>query len=137
MKNILGIDYGTKRIGLATNVGSFAEPLTILPNQIDQDNPIISTETLDKLLEILESRKIDQIVLGISEKEMAEKIKDFAAILSEKVAIPLDLMDETLSSQEVSRKMKEANFSLKKRKGHIDHYAAALILEEWLDLCYT
>ena len=137
MKNILGIDYGTKRIGLAVNIGSFAEPLTILPNQTDQKNPVVSEETLDKLLEILESRKIDQIVLGISEKEMAEKIKEFALILGEKTDIPLDLMDETLSSQEVSQKMKEAKFSLKKRKGPIDHYAAALILEEWLDLCYT
>lgn len=137
MKKILGIDYGTKRIGLAVNIGSFAEPLTILPNKTDQDSPVVSIETLDKLLEILESRQIEQIVLGISEKEMAEKIKDFAAILETKTDIPLDLMDETLSSQEVSRKMKEANFSLKKRKGPIDHYAAALILEEWLDVCYT
>ena len=134
---ILGIDYGTKRIGLATNIGSFAEPLTILPNKIDQDHPIVAEETLVKLLEILEDRQIEQIVLGISEQEMAEKIKDFAVILEEKIKIPLDLMDETLSSQEVSRKMKEAKFSLKKRKGHIDHYAAALILEEWLDMCYT
>jgi putative transcription antitermination factor YqgF len=92
---------------------------------------------LDKLLEILESRQIEQIVLGISEQEMAEKIKEFAAIIKTKTEIPLDLMDETLSSREVSRKMKEAKFSLKKRKGAIDHYAAALILEEWLDMCYT
>jgi putative transcription antitermination factor YqgF len=137
MKKILGIDYGTKRIGLAVNIGSFAEPLTILPNKISQEDPIVSGETLDKLLEILESRQIEQIVLGISEQEMAEKIKEFAAIIKTKTEIPLDLMDETLSSREVSRKMKEAKFSLKKRKGAIDHYAAALILEEWLDMCYT
>jgi RNase H-fold protein (predicted Holliday junction resolvase) len=53
--------------------------------------------------------------------------------LQTKLALPIHLVDETLSSQEVAERLEAAAASLKKRQGPIDHYAAALILEEFLD----
>lgn len=134
MKNFLGIDYGTKRIGLAFNVLSLVEPLFVLENQINDQNPIASDKSLDEIVKICVDKKIDQIVLGLSEAEMAEKIKLFAELLKEKTKLPLVLIDETLSSHEVGRRMKEAGFPLKKRQGPIDHYSAALILEDFIEV---
>ncbi len=133
MKNFLGIDYGTKRIGLAINLASLVEPLVVLDNNLDQKQEIVSQAALNQIIEICQSRNIQQIVLGYSEAKMAEKTKLFAKFLKEKTDLPIVFADETLSSYEVARKMKEAAFSLKRRQGPIDHYAAALILEDFLD----
>ena len=133
MENFLGIDYGTKRIGLAFNVLTLAEPLFVVANQISEEKPIVSEESLDKIAQICLEKKINKIVLGLSEAEMAKKIQFFAKIIGEKTNLPVILVDETLSSQEVSRRMLEAGFNLKKRQGPIDHYAAALILEDYLE----
>lgn len=133
MLNFLGIDYGTKRIGLAYNVLSLSEPLFVIDNQIDDQNPIVSDDALTKIAQICLEKKIDKIVLGLSEAAMAEKIKLFAKKIQEKINLPLVMIDETLSSHEVGQRMKEAGFNLKKRQGQIDHYAAALILEDYLE----
>lgn len=133
MKNFLSIDYGTKRIGLAFNVATLAEPLLVLDNQLNKDQTIVSDVALGAIAKICSERKIDEIVLGLSEAEMALKIQAFAEILRAKLSLPVTLVDETLSSHEVGRRMKEASFSLKKRQGPIDHYSAALILEDFLE----
>lgn len=133
MKNFLSIDYGTKRIGLAFNVATLAEPLLVLDNQLNKDQTIVSDVALEAIAKICSERKIDEIVLGLSEAEMALKIQAFAEILRAKLSLPVALVDETLSSHEVGRRMKEASFSLKKRQGPIDHYSAALILEDFLE----
>lgn len=133
MKNFLGIDYGTKRIGLAVNVASLVEPLLVLNNQLSDDHPTASVEVISKIAQICLDQKIETIVLGYSEAQMAKKTKLFAEILKNNIDLPIIFSDETLSSHEVNRRMKEASFSLKKRQGSIDHYAAALILEDFLE----
>ena len=133
MLKYLGIDYGTKRIGLAVNMAILAEPLLVLDNQVDKNQLIASDEVLSKVVKICQERKIDKIVLGLSEAEMALKIQSFAELLREKTSLPVIMVDETLSSYEVGRRMKEAKFPLKKRQGPIDHYSAALILEDFLE----
>jgi putative holliday junction resolvase len=133
MKNFLSIDYGTKRIGLAVNVAMLAEPLRVISNQVDELNPVVSAQALSEITQICSTRQIDHLVLGMSEAAMAEKTKLFANLLSTKTKLPITLIDETLSSFEVGRRMHEAGFKLKKRQGEIDHYAAALILEDFLE----
>lgn len=133
MKNFLGIDYGTKRIGLAINVASLVEPLLVLDNQVNADQPIADPALISQIGKICLEQKIDTIVLGYSEAQMAEKTKVFAQMLKDSINLPIVFADETLSSHEVGRRMKEAAFSLKKRQGPIDHYAAALILEDYLE----
>ncbi len=133
MENFLSIDYGTKRIGLAVNVAKLAEPLLVLENQIGAENSIASDLVLNQIAKICAERKIDRIILGLSEALMAEKIKEFAKLLQVKIDLPITLVDETLSSHEVERRMQDASFKLKKRQGPTDHFAAALILEDFLE----
>lgn len=136
MENFLGIDYGTKRIGLAINIASLVEPLMVIGNQIDQEHLIASEVAVTQIIEICKEKKINKIVLGYSEAAMALKIELFAQLLHEKIGLPIIFSDETLSSYEVGQRMKEANFSLKKRQGPIDHYSAAIILENYLETTF-
>ena len=64
---------------------------------------------------------------------MGEKIKLFAEILRKELDLPVILSDETLSSYEVEQRMRAASLSLKKRQRPIDHYSAAIILEDFLE----
>ena len=136
MENFLGIDYGTKRIGLAINIASLVEPLMVVGNQIDQQQLIVSEAALAQIIDVCKEKKINKIILGYSEAEMALKIQSFAKLLSEKIDLPIIFSDETLSSYEVVQRMKEASFSLKKRQGPIDHYSAAIILENYLETTF-
>jgi len=119
---ILAIDYGTQRVGLAVSRGTLAEPLAVVEN----DEHLFA-----QLKAIVESEKIEQIVLGISEGEMADLTREFAQELEGIVSPPIEFADETLTSHEVEQRMKERGVKNISQKP-IDHYAAALILEEWL-----
>jgi putative Holliday junction resolvase len=133
MRKFLGIDYGTKRIGLATNTASLVEPLCVIDNKIDKSNLIVSEPALAAIEKICQEKAIEQIIVGLSEGLMAEQTKLFAQLLEAKINLPVTMIDETLSSYEVARKLKAAHFSLKKRQEPIDHYSAALILEDFLE----
>lgn len=122
---ILAIDFGTKRIGLAISRGSLAEPLQIVTN--DQ-------QTATVLAEICQREGVTQLVVGLSENEMARQTKAFVTELQKSLKLPLVFMDETLSSKTVGAKLKERGVTLKKRQQPIDHLAAAEFLQEYLDL---
>lgn len=118
----LAIDYGTVRIGLAMSFGTLAQPFKIISN---------SKDVLANLKTIIDEEEIEQVVVGISENEMAQKTHEFIAKLKKHIKEPITTTDETLSSHAVHAKLKTAKKS--KRSGHIDHYAAAEFLQVWLD----
>lgn len=124
MKKYLCIDYGRVRIGLAVSYDTLAEPLKIFGN---------SEDTIEFLQEIIAEEAVDAIVVGISDREMAEETKSFVQKLKEKVSLPIDFIDESFSSKIVQKKMIEANVKQSKRQQPIDHFAAAHILQEYLD----
>ena len=118
----LGIDYGTVRVGTAISYASLAEPLQIL-------DP--GPQLLPELANIIAQHKVQRIVVGISENTMAQKSQEFAVIMREKFQLPVFLEDETLSSYQVHQFLKM--HKLKERRGPIDHLAAAVILQNFLD----
>ena len=123
---ILGIDYGRKKIGLAVSEGLLAQPLKVL--RYKKFN--ILCEQLEKKIKAL---GIEKIVMGISEGTMAEETKEFGRRLQEKLATPVEYQDETLTTKEAQRLSIEAGINRKKRKKMEDAYAAALILQAYLD----
>jgi|SaaInlStandDraft_5_1057022.scaffolds.fasta_scaffold109530_2 putative transcription antitermination factor YqgF len=122
--SVLAIDFGTKRVGIAISSGTLAMPLVVLPNQED---------LFEKIEQIVIDKKIKKIVLGLSEAEMALKTRDFADELKGFVRVPIEFFDETLSSQEVEKRIQQQGIKKSVRSGPIDHFAAAIILEEWLE----
>ncbi len=123
-KVVLAVDYGTKRLGLAVTHSSLALPLEVIEYQDPQ-------EAIDRIAKICLEHKVSIIVLGLSENVMAEKTRNFGRILENNIDLPIDYVDETLSSSEVRKRFKHRKKHVGSRP--IDHYAAALILQEWLD----
>ena len=127
---ILGLDYGTKRIGVAVSDErlSFALPKTILPN----DDKIISN-----LQNIIEEDGIERIVLGDpGENRVLDAVKEFSALLEKEFALPIILEKEFMTSMHVSQaggKKPIARQEKQDRSPKRDDSAAALILQRYLD----
>ncbi len=138
---ILGIDYGTKRIGIAItdDGGTLAFPKEILINNKD---------TLDKLGVILKKENISEIVIGESVdfsgklNALSARIEVFILEIQEKFHLPVHKQVEFLTSVEARKSpnaKKQFNSSgahskVKQIKsGRIDASAAALILQRYLD----
>lgn len=129
--NVLCIDYGTKRIGIAIATTPLAEPIEVIPNAIKSNSEIVSPQAMTRLLLLLEEHRIEKIIVGISEETMADQTRIFIEKLSQNTSLPVEEMDETLSSYQAYEYMKSMKKS--KREGVRDHYAAAHILQNYLD----
>ncbi len=137
----LGIDYGTKRIGLAiSDENSFmAFPKEIVLND---------KSTLDKIREVIKKENISEIVIGESVdfsgklNALSGRIEMFILELTEKFGLPVHKQKEFLTSLEArnstnTKKLlspSQANSRVKQIKsGRVDARAAALILQRYLD----
>lgn len=134
----LGIDYGTKRIGLAVSDqnGRLAFPKEVVKN---------NGELQRKIGELLFKEGIAQIVVGESldfaglPNALMKEIGFFIRDLERKFKIPVHLEKEFLTSVEARLRVAEARFGgAKARQGsipseHVDAEAAALILQRYLD----
>ncbi len=121
----LGIDFGTKNLALAVSDedGKFAIDIPALRN-----NP----KTIDsEILEVVESRNIKQIIIGLPglerENEITKKIRDFADHIKN-----LTLKDVIFWDESYSSKNAESGLRGKRRKTS-DSRAARLVLQEYLD----
>ncbi|MBP7768287.1 Holliday junction resolvase RuvX [Candidatus Woesebacteria bacterium] len=125
-KKILGIDFGTVRVGVAVSYGTLAEPLKIVAND----------EFLyENLKKIIEEHRITQIIVGISEHKSAERTRAFVNELSKHTTLPIEFTDETLTTQAVRAKLKETGMLASQvHTARVDHLAAAELLQEWLDI---
>ena len=129
MANYLSIDFGTKRMGVAMSQGFLAEPLMIING--DWSKPTNWPEAISQLVKIIKAEKINQIIIGLSENQMAELTQQFALTLQATVSLPIGYVDETLSSHQMHQNLTLAKKS--KRNQPIDHLVAAALLQEWLD----
>ncbi|MCT6893690.1 MAG: Holliday junction resolvase RuvX [Bombilactobacillus mellifer] len=140
MKRYLGLDLGTKTLGVAYSdlMGFTAQSLEII--SIDSAN---NNFGLKRLKEIVKEYQIDEFVLGYP-KNMnntvgvrAKASEDFKKKLESKFKLPVHLVDERLSTVAANRVLvKEADVSRRKRKKAVDKLAASFILQTYLDRNY-
>jgi putative Holliday junction resolvase len=129
----LGIDYGTKRVGLAH--GDEIGVATPLPALIDADE----RERWRKLGEVIERRRITELVLGYpynmdgSVGFKAKEVDAFAVKLKAAFGLPVHLVDETLTSSEAESSIAKKDRRGVRDSGLIDSRAACLILQDYLD----
>ncbi|MFC1790151.1 Holliday junction resolvase RuvX [Patescibacteria group bacterium] len=120
----LGIDYGLKRVGLALAEGTLASPLEVLKN----DNKLC-----EKVAKRCSQLGVEKVVIGLPEGKIALKVRNFAHQLERQLALPIDFEPETLTTQEAIAKMIESGKSRKSRQQDKDSWAAALILQNYLE----
>ncbi len=129
----LGLDIGKKRIGVAgcDGLGLIATGLvTIDRRSIDY--------VIEELLKIVRERRITLLVVGFpfnmdgTVGPQAKQTLRVSGILSRALALPVEYVDERLSSLEAEELIKAENLSPSQNKGLIDRKAAAIILQRWL-----
>ena len=123
----LGLDYGRSKVGIAIGVDKFAEPLRVIRYK---DTKILETH----IKKLIEDEKIDKVIVGMSEGEMGEETKEFAAAIQPFILSPIEFYDETLTSKDAQRLSQEAGIHQKKRHEMEDAYAASIMLQNYLDL---
>ncbi len=131
---LLAFDYGRRRIGIAVgqSVTCSATPLTTL-TCVNQKPDWSSIEAL------IATWKPDALVVGLpmhmdgGEHEMSKAARRFGNQLHGRYGLPVELVDERLTSIEASSRLSKQNLSKKKRhdKKTLDTIAAQLILESW------
>ena len=132
---ILGIDYGSKRMGLAVSDLS----CTIASSYKILYRKNIETDLIE-LKKVIAEKEIGAIAMGLplqmtgQEGEIALEVRKFATILEESFNLPMLLWDERLSSSAVENFLiKEVDLSRKKRAKVLDASAASYILQGVLD----
>jgi len=131
---ILAVDYGEHNFGLAISdpEGRLSLPLPAYRAQ----NP---KEFLRHLSELIRSEKIGLVIVGIpttlkgSESVKTKQAKLFLRKLSKELSVPVEPYDERLTTRVALKKMRQAEFRLKRHKRKVDSLAAAEILQSYLD----
>lgn len=118
--NALGIDYGTKRIGIAISIQGIIQPLTTLKN---------SPQFIEKLQQIISDYKIDQIYVGISQGVIATQTKKFVKQLQNMLTLPISTVEEAVSTIEANSIFTTNKKHRKDYQKTIDAIAAAVILK--------
>lgn len=128
----LGIDLGTKRIGLA-----ISDALGITAQGLFTIN-VEEGDVLSKIGEVVSKDDVREIVVGLplnmngSKGPQAIAAETFADKLKEKFNIPVKLWDERMTTKEVERIMIDAGTRRNKRKQKIDKLAAQVMLQSYL-----
>jgi putative holliday junction resolvase len=145
---ILAIDYGKKRLGLA-----LSDEFGITSRPFATWTRINRRRDLARLRELVRQEKIRRIIVGLplhlngTPSEMSEEAKSFGLRVEKAIGIPVEMVDERLSSWEAKETVAQMNSSRRPRntsrrnepakKNPIDDIAAAIILRDYLDRART
>ena len=131
---ILGLDVGTKRIGVALSDGLFIT---------SQGLETIHRQTLDKDLEtiknVIKENDVGEVVVGLplnmngTYSQKTKEVVEFADNLYKTIGIPVKTWDERLTTVQAKRVLLEADVSRRKRRQTADRLAAQIILQGYLD----
>lgn len=135
MISALGIDYGSKRIGVAgcDAMGISARGLEVIEERTPE-------KAADRIAAIAREREATVLVFGMpfnmdgSEHASAARIEKFATLCTARSGLPVEYVDERMTTLEAERHLREAGLTRKGRKERVDKVAAALLLQGWLDL---
>ncbi len=120
----LGVDFGLKRIGLATSEGELAASFKVVEIKS-------LTDGVKKVQNEAKNGHFEKVVVGLPEGNTGKIVSKFIGLLK-KAGLDVDSADETLSSQNATGLMVETGKPKKKRANN-DATAAAIILQQFLD----
>ena len=131
---MLGFDYGTRRIGIASGqtITSTATPITTL-------TAVDSSPDWDGIQQLIKQWNPDALIVGIpyfldgKESEMTKTVQNFCDELEKRFNKSVLKVNETLSSYEAEQALKKKLKIGKHNKQEIDKMAAAIIVQSWLD----
>lgn len=131
---VLAIDLGSVRVGIAVSdeLGLMAHPRPHLPAKDTR-------ALLGALAQLARDEEVGRFIVGLprhlngSEGRGARDARRFASALAKHTSLPVDLVDEWLSTREAHARLQEGGNKQKDTRGRIDSAAAAVLLQSWLD----
>ena len=134
---IMGLDYGSKTVGVA-----ISDPLGITAQGIEtierkMENKL--RQTLARIQQLAEEYEVEKVVVGLPKHmnndigERAEKSLEFAEMVKKRTGLEVVMWDERLTTASAERTLIESNVRREDRKKYIDKIAAVFILQGYLD----
>ena len=132
MGRVLGVDYGSKRIGLALSdlSGLIARPLAVVDGE---------AELFTLLPRLVEEEEVETVVIGLPRNmdgslgPKAREVLEFKARLEERTDLPVETWDERLTTVQAERALRDGGLSRGKRGRRVDKVAAQILLQSYLD----
>jgi putative Holliday junction resolvase len=131
---ILAVDHGQKNLGLALSdeTGFLARPAGVFSHV---------SKLLDaaQVAEFAVRHQVGRIIVGVSYDEAGDpnaagrRAINFSEVLGQQTEIPVELWDESLTTQDARAARIASGAPRKKRAGHLDDVAAAVLLQDYLD----
>ena len=137
MARILGLDFGTKTVGVAVS-----DELLLTAQAVEtiwREKPGKLRQTLARIETLVNQYGVEKIVLGLpknmndTEGERCEKTREFKEMLEKRLGLEVILWDERLTTVAANDAMIEMGIRRENRKEYIDQIAAIFILQEYLD----
>ena len=137
MDRIMGLDFGSKTVGVAVSdgLGLTAQGVEIIRRT--SENKL--RQTLARIESLIGEYEVGKIVLGFPKNmnntigERAEKTLGFKEMLERRTGLPIVMWDERLTTVAADRVLIEAGVRRENRKGYVDEIAAVFILQGYLD----
>ena len=137
MMRIMGLDYGTKTVGVAVS-----DPLGITAQAVEtvtrkDENKL--RKTLARIESLATEYGVEKFVIGFPKHmnndigERAEKALEFQQMLEKRTGLQVIMWDERLTTVEANRTLMEASVRRENRKKYLDQLAAVFILQGYLD----
>ena len=131
----MAIDYGRRRVGLAVT-----DPLGLTA----QGLPTLVINHWEDILDWVRANRgeweIEKVIVGLPRSlsggmgPMANEVVAFANVLRERTKLPVELIDERLTSREAHATFAQAGKKLKGRKEAIDRISAVLLLQHYMEM---
>ena len=131
---VLAVDPGSKRVGLAISdpTGTIAQPLTTVAGEPSDTLP-------SRLADIAREKEVTRIIVGLPRRmdgsygPEAKSARELADRLRKASGLPVELVDERLTTVAAERSLLEGGARRAKRRQTVDRVAAALLLQSSLD----
>ena len=130
---VVGLDLGERRIGVAVSAGALALPHVTLERSGDADADRAA------LVRLVEELGAERVIVGLplsldgSRGPAARQVEAETARLVEKLAVPVELVDERLTTVTASRSLSAAGVRGRAQRQVVDQVAATVFLQAWLD----
>ena len=137
MMRIMGLDYGSKTIGVAISdpMGLTAQGIEIIRRE--DENKL--RKSLRRIEELVSEYQVEEIVLGFPKNmnntigERAQKSLELKEMLERRCGLPVIMWDERLTTVEANRTLMESGVRRENRSKYVDMIAAVFILQGYLD----
>lgn len=131
----LGLDLGTKRIGVAvTDIsGTIASPHSVIgrSKSVRHDHQVIA--------KLVRDEEVELVVVGLpitmsgEHGPAAQAATREARLLATVLSVPVEMFDERMTTVTADRVLREAEIRASDRRRHVDKIAAAVMLQTWLE----